>query len=322
VRPPPSRRLTAVLTAAALVLLVWDALCFVDSGSQIAAVLTSLAPFVSLLALPVLAVAAAGRRWVPVGMAVVAAAVPWVLVFGSSVAGPGPTATPDQRNVLRVMTVHGDGASGVSVVRAVRSQGADVLVVTGLDSRLAHDLTVAGLHSMLQARWVRVDHAGQGVGLWSNAPVLSEQPAPVPGTAGRSVTGTMHVGTQDLSVTLADAGGGLVPSRTWRSDLRALNAAHRTGPRLLVGNLGASPWHPAVRGLGSGRWRDAVDVLGRGLRPTWPGWSPLPLVPLEQVLVGGGLGVQSADSAAIVGSSHRALVVSVILPGARSPADT
>jgi endonuclease/exonuclease/phosphatase (EEP) superfamily protein YafD len=57
-------------------------------------------------------------------------------------------------------------------------------------------------------------------------------------------------------------------------------------------------------------------VVGQGLRPTWPSRSPLPIAPLDHVLVSTGLGVNGADTANIRGSEHRALIVTLVLPHA------
>jgi len=87
---------------------------------------------------------------------------------------------------------------------------------------------------------------------------------------------------------------------------------------VLVGDLNATPWNEQFRRLqkASGL-SDAADVLGKGLRPTWPVWSPMPLSPVDHVLVGGGVGVRSVGTATVPGSNHRALVVEVTPPTAQ-----
>jgi endonuclease/exonuclease/phosphatase (EEP) superfamily protein YafD len=125
-----------------------------------------------------------------------------------------------------------------------------------------------------------------------------------------------------VTLVVAHAGGrGAVPDRNWHQDLRALAGANISGPRIMAGDLGATPWHAAFRNLRSQGWHEAADVLGRGLRPTWPSWGIVPFSPLEQVMVGGGAGVRSADTVAIAGTSHRALLVTVVLPGRPSTPD-
>jgi endonuclease/exonuclease/phosphatase (EEP) superfamily protein YafD len=81
----------------------------------------------------------------------------------------------------------------------------------------------------------------------------------------------------------------------------------------VLANLNATPWHPQFRHMVSGRLHDAADVLGRGMRPTWPGWSPVPMLPTDHALVAG-LGVSTLATIAIGGTDHRALVVEVRAP--------
>ena len=100
----------------------------------------------------------------------------------------------------------------------------------------------------------------------------------------------------------------------WREDLRVIGAAG-TGdqPRLVVGDLNATAWHAAFRDLSAAGLRDSADVLGNGLRNTWPQWAPIPLAARDHVLVGGGVGVRSVDTLAIDGTHHRALLVEATL---------
>jgi endonuclease/exonuclease/phosphatase (EEP) superfamily protein YafD len=83
-----------------------------------------------------------------------------------------------------------------------------------------------------------------------------------------------------------------------------------------VGDLNATPWQPGFRKLTKAGWRDAADVVGQGLRPTWPSWAPLALAPLDHVLVSGAVGVSGADTTDIRGSDHRALIVTLVVPHA------
>lgn len=311
------RRFSLLLTLAALGLLAWAGMCFVDTGQPTLVALTSLAPLLSVLALPVLAIAVARRQSIVAVLSIGAAIVPWALVTGSAVAGPGPTSATN-RQVLRVMTVDGAAgkASAPTIVRATRSFGVDVLVVTGLTSGLAHDLTIAGINSVVSPRWVSIPAGTSvGAGFWSRQPISAAKP--VPGSSQPSAITQLISSAGPLTLVVAEEGGpGVVPDNDWRADLQALETASPSGPRILAGDLGGTPWHPAFRGLRSHGWYEAADVLGRGLRPTWPTWGPVPFTPLDQVMVGGGLGVSRANTVTMPGTSHRALLVSVILPTA------
>jgi endonuclease/exonuclease/phosphatase (EEP) superfamily protein YafD len=105
----------------------------------------------------------------------------------------------------------------------------------------------------------------------------------------------------------------------WQADLRALDGAARSvrpaGRVVLLGNLNATPWHQPFRVLTRPGLQDAADLLGKGLRPTWPTWSPLSVVPLDHALLGPRLGVRSVDALAVRGTDHRALLVTLLVPG-------
>jgi endonuclease/exonuclease/phosphatase family metal-dependent hydrolase len=89
---------------------------------------------------------------------------------------------------------------------------------------------------------------------------------------------------------------------------------------VLAGTLDANSQQPAFRRLTGRGLRDAAAVLGRGARPTWPSWSPLPLLALDHVLVGGGIGVRAVGTLAVAGTSHRAIIADLVVPGGVPPA--
>jgi hypothetical protein len=308
----------AWLTLAALALVLWSATTFLDSANVAVTALAGLAPLVTLFALPVIAVGVGSKHLVPTVIAVAAAIVPWGLVAGYAVAGPGSTAV-GTGSTLRVMSV--DGAHGkanaTDVVNIARASSVDVVVVTGLSSNLAHNLTVAGLDALAPAAWVKVSANGtNGTGVWSRARI--DDLRAVGGLGKPAVEGQIEAGTDRIGITVVQLpGGSLRPGTAWRSDLSTLS--RRSPPArqsLIVGDLNAGPWQPAFRKLASHGWRDAADVVGKGLRPTWPSWSPLPIAPVDHVLVNRGLGVSSADTVRIGGSTHRALIATVVLPHA------
>jgi endonuclease/exonuclease/phosphatase (EEP) superfamily protein YafD len=312
----PRRRWVAVgLTLAALVLAGWSATSFIDSAAFPVAALAALAPLVSVLALPVIAIGVASKHLVPTAIAVIAALLPWTLVTGYAAASPGVSTA--KSSTLRVMSVDGaEGrASAKDIVQVTRLYAVDVVVVTDLSSTQAHDLTVAGLNALAPSRWVNVTAGGvNGTGLWARPNI--ENPTATTGLSRVGVDGLIAAGTTKIGITVVHlAGDPLRPGSGWRSDLTAL--ATRTPPAtesFIVGDLNAGPWQPAFRRLTSSKWRDSADVIGQGLRPTWPSWSPLPIAPTDHVLVSKGIGVGGAETTNIAGSSHRALIVTLNLP--------
>jgi endonuclease/exonuclease/phosphatase (EEP) superfamily protein YafD len=304
----------AGLSVSAFLLLLWAATAYIDSGNSVVHLAAAVCPLVTLVSLPVLAISAGRRAVVPGVVAVIAAIVPWVAAAGYAAAGPGPNSTADGKT-LRVMYLDaGAGAAdAASLTEVVRTQTPDVIVITGLDDMLTHRLAVAGLNRLITPRWVSTtptSHAGFGV--WTRQGAADLQLAPgLPAAQGLLTT---PVGTLELDV--AQLPGSIArPGSNWHATLESLGRLPaRTGHRILVGDLDASPWHPAFRALARHGWRDAADVVGRGLRPTWPAWSPLPITATDHVLVAGGVGASSAETAEVVGTANRALLVNLVVP--------
>ena len=314
---PRRRRVALWLTVAALLLAGWSSTSFIDSSNVVIAGLAAIGPLVTVFALPVIALGAAGKHLVPTAIAVVAALLPWTLVTAYAVAGPGRS-TIGTGSTLRVMSV--DGARGRAnaqdITTVTRLYAVDVVVVTELTSELAHELTVAGLSKLAPARWVNVPGSGHGTGVWAR-PQINDLTA-IDGLSRPGVDGALVAGPDAIGMSVVHlAGGPLNPGSRWRSDLDELQ--RRTPPAersFIIGDLNAGPWQPAFRRLTRSTWRDASNVVGQGLRPTWPAWSPVPIAPVDHVLVGPGLGVADADTTKIGGSSHRALIVTLIIPHA------
>jgi endonuclease/exonuclease/phosphatase (EEP) superfamily protein YafD len=315
----PRRRQVAVwLTFASLLLAGWAATSFIDSGNFAVVALAAIAPLVSVLALPVIAVGVASKHLVPTAIAVVAALLPWTLVPGYAAAGPGSIEV-GSKSTLRVMSVDGAAgqASAKDIVQVTRLYAVDVVVVTDLTNELAHDLTVEGLSALAPSRWVDVKAGSvHGTGLWARPDI--EITTPITGLSRAGIDGLIDAGQTKVGISVVHlAGTPLRPGSAWHSDLNEL--ADRTPPAkdsFIVGDLNAGPWQPAFRRLTGSKWRDAADVVGQGLRPTWPSWSPLPIAPVDHVLTSPGLGVAGADTTNIAGSTHRALIVTLILPRA------
>jgi endonuclease/exonuclease/phosphatase (EEP) superfamily protein YafD len=316
-QPGPRRRKVATwLTIAALLLLLWSATAFIDSANVILTGLASLSLVVTVLSLPVIAIGVASKHLVPTAIAVAAALLPWTVVVGYAAAGPSSTRVGAFKT-LRVMSVDGSQgrASAKDIVQVARVYSADVVVVTGLTSNLAHQLTVDGLPTLAQPRWVMIPENGvNGTGVWSGPAI--DNLTPITELSRPGVAGAIESGTDQIGITVVQVDGDpLHPSSSWRTDLGRLADRPATTRRgFIVGDLNATPWQPAFRRLAGSGWRDAADVVGQGLRPTWPSWSPLPIVPLDHVLVNRGVGVTSADTTNITGSDHRALVVTLVVP--------
>ncbi|GAB3238041.1 endonuclease/exonuclease/phosphatase family protein [Kineosporia babensis] len=315
---PRKRRRTAVwLFGVSLLLVLWSATMFVDSASPLFTLPSAIVPLVTICSLPVIAFGLSGKHWVSTGITAVAALLPWAMVVGYASSRDSP---PGDLSMVRVLTVEGShgAADADSITETAREYAADVVIVTGLNTTLAHDLTVAGLDQQAPAQGiVQVGSAGSnGIGIWSRLAVsdLTE----LEGFSKPAASGVLQAGSSRVGMTIAQMPGGtLMPGAAWRNDMSLLAQQNVEGAdtgSFLVGDLNASPWQPAFRALEKAGWEDAADVAGKGLRPTWPAWSPLPVTPADHLLVDQGIGVSSTAAVDIAGSSHRALVVSLEVP--------
>ena len=112
----------------------------------------------------------------------------------------------------------------------------------------------------------------------------------------------------------------LAPTSQERADLRdaqigfAANwSAERSGPRIVVGDLNATPWSAPFRVLeGEGNLRNSQ--IGFGLQPSFPATSnPLLRVPIDHLLHSEQLTVVDRQLGPSMGSDHFVLVVDLSL---------
>jgi endonuclease/exonuclease/phosphatase (EEP) superfamily protein YafD len=328
----------AGLPALAVALLLWALTSLVEVASSrlgdplatVVAALASAAPTVTLLAVGVITLAARRRSWAAIVIAALAGLLPWGFVGPYASSDDPPHAAGD--TLLRVMLVnaHDGQASAPDIVAATVGNDVDLLVVTELSGRLAHDLTVAGLDSAVGARWVRLPGQGgvaedpeAGMGVWGR--VALDQARDLPGTQWPALTARVTAGATRFTLVAGHVatplpGGG----HRWAEDLSTLRraAGQIDGPKVLLANLNATPWHADFRQFADAGLRDAADVLGRGPRPTWPTWSPVALMSLDHAMVGGGIGVTSVETVVIGGSDHRGVIAGLRLPATAATAAT
>lgn len=307
---------TAVLLVWALTSLVgdvgWGPLGILPVG------LAALSPLLAVPALIITPMAMQRHSLISLMLAIAAAALPWALTVRYIIPASPPAGATLPLRVLLVAADNGR-ANATDITAAARLQGTDLIVVTELSPTLAHELTSTGLARAFSPRYVSVPEEGHspssGLGLYSRLPV--DELHPVAGTRWPAVRARVMVGRTPVTVV---AGHAVRPSvhdlDTWRRDLRALEAGARVeGPVLVLASLNATPWNPQFRRITSGRLHDAADVLGRGLRPTWPSWLGFPLLPTDHILVAG-IGVSALGTITIGETDHRALSAELLVPRA------
>lgn len=317
-RQPPR----ALLAGGSVVLVLWALttvapalpVSLLDRATVAAAAWSPLALIPSAV---LVAFAVTSRAWVSAAACVLAAALPWIFVATYAVPGEAPPTAGTSRLAVLLLDADGGHADAPSVVAAVARQPVDVLVVTEATPMLTHALTTAGLDPRLAARWVSAPpgSARGGIVVYSRYALVTAEPLTTTRWPGARIT--LDTGRARVSVVVGRASPPSEGTARWRSDLSALGTAARTGaPAVLVGSLDATPEQAPFRALTTGGLQDAAAALGRGWRPTWPSWSVLPLLPLDHVVVGGGVGVRSVGTVPVAGTAHRGIVADLVVPPA------
>lgn len=104
----------------------------------------------------------------------------------------------------------------------------------------------------------------------------------------------------------------------WRAALAALPSSDSRGDvRILAGDFNATLDHPEFRALLDRGYTDAADVVGTGLKPTWPAGSKrdraLPLT-IDHILVDRRVRVEQLTVVSVPRSDHRAVIAVLRLP--------
>ena len=283
-------------------------------------------PYITGAAVLTAVLAGALRRWIPLAALTLAAAVLAAAVLPRTVPD---TRTPPQGTPLRVATLntHFGHTPAENIVDLVREQKPDVLALQEVTPELTADLSTAGLDDLLP---YTVDHSAPAA---AGGTIHSAHPLTDLGDIGHDI-GSLAMPLAGMTVPGADRAQPLevevvsvhpMPPRrpssmaAWGDGLAGLPPAAPDGPlRILAGDFNATLDHAALRDVLDSGYRDAAADLGRGLIGTWPAdGPPLPPVTLDHVLVPPDAGVEDLEVVEVAGSSHRAVVVTVVLPGGR-----
>lgn len=199
-----------------------------------------------------------------------------------------------------------------STLDALLRRRPDVLVLTEYTPEFQRLLDRGPAAEEVRARypyqWRRPEEIGAGLAVLSAVPFDRAVPVPLTNHAVRI---ELRVGDERVElyaihpVAPSDMWGLL----QWQHDYRVLTSEVR-GARpdtVIAGDFNATNGHRAFRRiLAVGDLRDAHDVGGGGLAGTWPVGGLLPpLMRLDHVLVGSGIGVERFEMLDDIGSDHR-----------------
>jgi endonuclease/exonuclease/phosphatase (EEP) superfamily protein YafD len=274
-------------------------------------------PYVAVTALAVALVAGLLRVRAAAVTAALACLVLVVLVVPRALGGPtepeGGSGVP-----LRVMTfnLHRGEADAEAIVALAARERVDVLSLQEVDAAALERLEAAGLRSALRSRVAALGAGMHGTALYARAPLipldplrnsLNEQARARVGLRGAQAVEVMAV--HPLAPASVDR------ARRWGSDMRGLPPATPHGAlQILAGDFNATLDHAELRRLINTGYVDAADVVGDGLRPTWPVGRRLPPVTIDHVLVDRRCGVRRVAVHTLPGSDHRAVIAELVIP--------
>ncbi|MEU2970906.1 endonuclease/exonuclease/phosphatase family protein [Nocardiopsis alba] len=318
---PRNKWVSGLAVAVAVGLLLFSGLRLVGLERGFPLVpLMAYAPLV-LFTIPVLVVAfLLMRRFAAAGAAMVAFALLAIAILPRLIdEGPIPPEVPGPE--LRVLTLntHFGSVAPETIVDLAREHEMDVLTLQEVTPELYAGLEEAGLAEVLP---YSMDHSAPAA---DGGTVHSVYPLTPVGDPGREIdslsmphTSLEVPGTaRPVEVVSVHPMSPRRPSsmEAWEWGLLMLPPATEDTTRILAGDFNATLDHAAMRHVVFEGYVDAADVTGQGLTGTWPVGKPLPKVALDHVLVDHRAAVDGLDFLDVEGTTHRALVADLTLPG-------
>jgi endonuclease/exonuclease/phosphatase (EEP) superfamily protein YafD len=272
-------------------------------------------PYAALTSpLPVLAALLLRRRIV----AAVAAVAVIALVFAvvpRAVAGGGPEARGPRLTVMTANLYIGRGDAR-TVVDLVRRYDVDVLCLVELTPAELARLDAAGIASALPHRVAEPLPGASGAAVLARAPLTALE-SPHAGVNPQPAARLNLMGAPPVAITAVHPAPPVNGAREngWSNALDALPGAEASRLRILAGDFNATLDHRALRGVLGRGYADSADRAGAGLRATWPAVRRRALpITIDHVLVDRRIRVEAVHVAAVPGSDHRAVVVTMRLP--------
>ena len=315
---------TAASGGPAVALALWAAVRVggLDPGFPMIQLL-AFTPFLLVVGIAVVALAAVTRRVWPAVVAAVAVLALGLCVLPRVVADSRPVPDPGGPR-LRVMSANLriGAADPATIVARVRDGKVDLLALQEFTAPAEDGLRRAGLDDVLPYRVLSPHDQALGSALYSRYP-LTETGVRRHLSGFTQATGALDVpGAARVYVESVHPCAPSDAERTacWRADLADQPPATVDGPvRVLLGDFNATLDHAALRKLIATGYRDAADVTGTGITRTWShdGAWYLPGFTLDHVLADRRIGVSDVSVQAMPGSDHRSIAATLVLPRSR-----
>jgi endonuclease/exonuclease/phosphatase (EEP) superfamily protein YafD len=261
------------------------------------------------------ALAGVALRLFRVALVALVLAVMNLLVIAPAGPAPQTEASGSARLRLLVVNVRHDNHEYGAVVRLIAENDPDIVGLTELTPAWARGLKTA--LERFPSRRLQAEEGAYGIGLYSKLPIARATVERFPKDGPPSIVATVALAEMRIRLVLVHVHtpfAGAIHER----QLAALGRLRaRPGGRLVVcGDFNAVPWSQPMRDLASATGLRSVEN-GFDIHGTWPTWSSLLRVPIDNCLVSDGLAVVRRHAGSDVGSDHFPLIVELGL--ARSP---
>jgi endonuclease/exonuclease/phosphatase (EEP) superfamily protein YafD len=236
-------------------------------------------------------------------------AVLGIPLSGSVTASPSVPARPALR--LVVANVEVGNSDFAALRRLVVQTRPDLFGVTELTPVMARQLgkQLPGYRtSVVEAR-----RDAYGIGVYSRVPLLSARVVHFPSEGPATVVARLRVSGKTVTVVVTHVHTPFAGSIHVRQlDAMAAAARAQLGKRVVVcGDFNTPPWTGPLRHFAAdARLRDLYGSRAWA-GYSWPTWSSLLRVPLDNCFVSNGVAVTDQHDGPNVGSDHRPLVVDV-----------
>ena len=157
-----------------------------------------------------------------------------------------------------------------------------------------------------------------GIAMWSRWPLATATHVDSPPLGYPTIIATMRIGDADLTLIsthpMIPVGRDNFAARNTQLQSVAELTARAVGHVMLLGDLNASIWDRHYR-----RFEAATGLRnarrGFGVLATWPTFMPPAMIPIDHVLVSGGVGIADIRTGPGIGSDHLPMIVAITLPG-------